>query len=370
MSMRKRVRSIKVALVLATMGAGCPGQQPVVCADCFEDGFLVKLGVGPSGTTPSPAVLYSGFRNGRCQEDVLCTGTPDAYLGDVEPGIRDWTKSCGPESPELIVFAGGHAPTLGTVDPTLPDVSVTPGPARVLHVTAWYVPGVDVAHVQFQLDEAKRIYSELGTGIDVQYQTKPFPAAALVDIPSVADLSDLPNDASCIHQELLVGPASAAKNAADPLFDPTQVNIYYVWGLLAGYRARSCIQDPSLPYVAFVDIDRMSSVSVTAHELGHILGHQTQVALPSGSSGFLPGDVDEIELYRYLPSDNLMQSAATEAKQVTIGQIYRMHFDSRSWLRLGEPVPAPGGYPRLCQSSPVLGGPCPPLTLQPPRGWP
>ena len=53
---------------------------------------------------------------------------------------------------------------------------------------------------------------------------------------------------------------------------------------------------------------------------------------------------------------------------LTVGQIYRMHFDERSWLWHDRTKET--DYPRTCQGNPVEGGPCPPLTLHPPRGWP
>jgi hypothetical protein len=78
--------------------------------------------------------------------------------------------------------------------------------------------------------------------------------------------------------------------------------------------------------------------------------------------------VDELQLDPYLATDNLMRAASRSVSQITLGQIYRMHFDELSWLpKTRQP---PDGYPRACQDNPVEGGPCPPLTLHPPRGWP
>ena len=80
------------------------------------------------------------------------------------------------------------------------------------------------------------------------------------------------------------------------------------------------------------------------------------------------GDVNELALDPYLPVDNLMYSGVGNVGHITVGEVYRMHFDQRSWLWRGRA--ASGGYPRDCQVNPVDGGNCPPLTLHPTRGWP
>ena len=107
-----------------------------------------------------------------------------------------------------------------------------------------------------------------------------------------------------------------------------------------------------------------------AHELGHAMGLLNSGPLPGGGTA-QPGDVDELLLDPWLPTDNLMRSYNDEVRQVTLGQIYRMHYDKLSWKwsNPGAPTGA-NGYPRTCQNSPVQGGPCPPLTLHPIRGWP
>src|SRR5215217_6606915 len=92
--------------------AGCPpkSQSQTVCVDCFDiDGYHLDLSAG-SGANPPAAVLFSGWRNGRCQDDVVCTGTPDVFLGDVRWGAVEWSVDCNAEDQEIIAFSGGHQP--------------------------------------------------------------------------------------------------------------------------------------------------------------------------------------------------------------------------------------------------------------------
>jgi len=111
----------------------------------------------------------------------------------------------------------------------------------------------------------------------------------------------------------------------------------------------------------------LNSPTVLAHELGHALGLLRSVPLQGGGTA-ASGHVNDLDLEPYLSTGNLMRSGGSWVGQITLGQIYRMHFDELSWLWLGK-TPATD-YPRECQNSPVQGGPCPPLTIHPSRGWP
>jgi hypothetical protein len=152
--------------------------------------------------------------------------------------------------------------------------------------------------------------------------------------------------------------------------DPAKLNLYFVSELHYFYDGLTCIGDSdpnSSRYVIFV-ADVQHAPSTLAHEIGHALGLVGVASLPQGVSGQYAGDVNELELGPYLGTDNLMFIGVSDVGQITVGEIYRMHFDQRSWLWRG--ASAGAGYPRECQASPVEGGPCPPLTLHPTRGWP
>ena len=153
--------------------------------------------------------------------------------------------------------------------------------------------------------------------------------------------------------------------------DAARLNLYFVHDIRWARNGLICYDgnDPiTRPYFIFIDDTLKQSPSTIAHELGHAMGMLVQASLPNAKVGLAPGDINELELDPYLTSNNLMMSGVTDAEQITVGQIYRMHFDERSWLRRG--VPAADGYPRTCQADPVSSRPCPPLTANPTMSGP
>lgn len=366
---RRRARYAAVGLIAATLGADCGGEKD--CPDCFSTGYRIDLSAIPSGTAPPPAVLFSGYLNGRCRDDLVCTGSPDVHLGDVQPGALDYPRSCDAQDRELLVFAGGQAPVIGQIPPNSTVLPMPRGTPATLSIAVWLFPGPTMPQ-QIQQDaasavmDAQRIFDDFGTGILIDATYQQFPTARLAKLPS------LPNDAWCDIYPKLNGddddgfspPAAAGR-------DPTRLNVYWVQEIHYAQNGRTCFEGAaptSKPYVVFVDGDLTHTGSTLAHELGHALGLIVIATLPPGNTGTDPGDVNELKLDPYLALDNLMRSGVIHVGQVTVGEIYRMHFDERSWLWHGRP---PGtDYPRECQSNPVEGGPCPPLTLHPPRGWP
>jgi hypothetical protein len=104
-----------------------------------------------------------------------------------------------------------------------------------------------------------------------------------------------------------------------------------------------------------------------AHELGHALGLNRTATLEAMT--LKTGDIDELDMMRAFGEENLMFYAGQNPHSLTIGQIYRMHFDVRSWLNKDKSA-VTNGYPRVCQDNPVAGGGCPPLALSLSEGWP
>ena len=152
--------------------------------------------------------------------------------------------------------------------------------------------------------------------------------------------------------------------------DPARLNVYFVREIKFIKDGLTCYgnKDPDATrYVIFV-ANQEHTPSTLAHEIGHALGLNMRPTMADKTPGQDEGDVNELELDPYLPVDNLMYSGVGNVGHITVGEVYRMHFDQRSWLWRGRA--ASGGYPRECQASPVDGGNCPPLTLHPTRGWP
>jgi hypothetical protein len=332
------------------------GSSGPVCSDCYPGGFRITPTPVLVSTDPPPAVLFSGWRNGWCREDVICTGTPDVDLGDLKH--QKFRKNC---KEEVVLFGGGVEPTPASIaDPFAAGMTVTLKPARDLPITVWIVQNVlTESVVKSEVGTTRSLFITLGTGLVITATVKPFP-------PLPDNLRDLDSWASCT-----LAPTLAA-SAANGMYDPDRINVYYIRGFspAAGSpMALTCFGGPSShPEIIFVDGDIAAAPYTLAHELGHALGLQRSSIVPATGGSTYPGHVNELELDLYLRSDNLMRSGSTFVGQITVGQIYRMHFDKLSWL-WHNPY-TPGTYPRECQNSPVTGGNCPPLAIQPPGGWP
>ncbi len=373
----------------ACMLAACPpkSQSQTVCVDCFDtQGYQLDLSAG-TAAKPIAAVLFSGWRNGRCQDDVVCTGSPDVFLGDVRWGAVQWSVDCNAEDQEVIVFAGGHQPfdatpkltpgQDGKLKSTITSVAFT-GPLQV-NVKIWVVanpsptgaqtPAQAQAQAQAravaltasdgEVVTPRRVFAESGTGIELVFSSDVFPS------PGFARINDLYASASCDLLTDLTGlPAG---------YDAAKLNVYYVDGLQGNRAGLNCYDTGpggSGQNVMFVAGNTYYSAMQLAHELGHAMGLLQSGPLPGGGTAAV-GHVDEMLLDPWLATDNLMRTASDEVRQVTLGQTYRMHYDKLSWKWSGPSAPtAANGYPRECQNSPVKGGPCPPLTLHPTRGWP
>jgi hypothetical protein len=328
--------------------AGCDGKAK--CDDCFEQGFRVVF-QSETQATPPPALLFSGFRNGWCQRDFICTGSPDVFLGDVKGGAG-YAGQC--EKREAIAFAGAHAPTPTVISTSAEGQNVSLKPPVQVPLTVWIVNGVTEAEdVASDIKIAAGRYADLGTGIT-------FPDPRINSFPrNVPNLSD---NASCLLAPLLVN---------QPGFDADRVNVYYVEAFRpeeGGVGGLACADlSGANPPLGLVDGQVATAPTVLAHELGHVLGLLRAIPLPSGGYSSW-GHTNEVYLDRYLASDNLMRSGGWAVEQITLGQIYRMHFDELSWLWYDQPRET--DYPRTCQESPVQGGTCPALTRHPPRAWP
>ena len=358
-----------LTLVVLCGAAICACGKEAECRDCLEQGYRVNFYDLTEEPETPPAVLYSGLRNGWCQEDLVCTGTPDVFLGELHSGGREY--ACDKE--ELVTFSRGHAPNISWVNRSLAELSVPLQPATPVDVTLWIVERVaSTGEAQFDADDARDVYADLGTGIKLVFQIKDFPHNRFLEMDgNPAAEGDLYEWAECKLAEGLTTMAPRDDPNYAPGFDPGRLNVYYVAGINPSSGFASGINCGYPPYlrndIMFVDGLYESSPATLTHELGHAFGQRRGVTLPDGPREQY-GHVDELALDGYLTEHNLMESDVTLVGQITLGQIYRMHYDELTWLWQGHERGSE--YPRTCQSNPLMGGPCPPLTLHPTGGWP
>jgi hypothetical protein len=356
-------------MAAALLLAGCPDEEDVEkeCTDCLDkDGYLVEF-PDPGIADRRPMVLFNGYRNGRCQQDVVCYGTPDLFLGDLRWGPDDWGRDCSRE--ELVAFAVDHAPFIVPLVPGATGHAVTFASAPVVDVTIRLIGAVHDPALEAQAyadaERATRLFSELGAGIALKFTVQWLAPPPLPIPPGETVPPKFEQSAGCDNDRITALLSTAAAGG----YDSRRINVYYVTSVAGNRAAVTCYGPPSLLHQEIVLMQGGLSYSPMqlGHELGHALGLLRTVTTPAGNDVPL-GHVDEMGLDEYLRSDNLMYSGGFDYRTLTIGQVYRMHFDDIAWLMRGTPSPP---YPRTCQASPVAsGGPCPPLTLNPLRGWP
>jgi hypothetical protein len=352
------------ALLLGTCRKGS------VCGDCLDNtGVHLEFPDPPVNTEQPAAVLFSGWRNDRCQTDVLCTGAKEVFLGDVRwrPGqfrFADLSRFC--DKKELVTFASGRTPATlySTGGLALPPPGTDWfGPPKEVDVTLWEVDAGGWDKHDADQSTAQTLFATLGTGMTMKFAVGGPP------------LSLTPTNGSyfeCDAQSTNGGPANGDPSRARQLlpgYVPKAINVYYVTEVRAPAVALTC-PDANNPAAAWNVIFMAANHDhrALAHELGHALGLNRTATLPGGTSVWT-GDIDELDMNRAFGDNNLMFYANLDPGNLTIGQIYRMHFDIRSWVNQGVP-PVNNGYPRACQDSPASEGPCPPLALRPPEGWP
>jgi hypothetical protein len=342
------------------------------CATCRDStGDLVIFPV-EVGTERSGLVLFSGWRKPQCEVDILCAATSELHLGDVRWGLYDFAQgadlSAGCKK-ELIAFTAGKAPYVG--DSPGDEIFVDFRDARAVKVKVWVVYPPSTAEPlppssdewsEADANTAQRVYEELGTGIALTFES------ASVRLAPANGAFSCSRDAATLATLLDAG-----------MYDKEALNVYYVDKLEPGYAGVNCYSSvrESHQEIILVDRTRQYAPMQLAHEIGHALGllrsqplsEYQKVEEAEQAEQYHLGDVDELYLDPFLATDNLMRSNGTVFNSVTVGQIYRMHFDKLSWLNRKD-IPSESGYPRVCQDDPSARGVCPPLTLNPPRGWP
>jgi len=311
------------------------------CGDCSRSGGYV---VSPGDGVERPLALYSGWRDGACWDDFACFGTcGKAGLGDVR-----WNDSCASEA--LTVFAPGRAPHRYLRDlasaRTLALASPVPVP-----LTIWIVseenalPGIWDDRAGRHVARALRLYQELDAGVRLEFNSAT--DVHRIDPARFEELMGATSYAYCDNAPRLQTPHFAAAD---------RINVYYVPVIYSfEHGGLACGTEPEAIFVEYLGA---WSANLLAHEIGHSLGLVKPRALAAE-----PGEIDGFPD----AERNLMTSSAAEVRSLTLGQVFRIHFDADGWLG-GRATDVQGGLP-TCQDDAYTRAPCPPLTLTAPGGW-
>jgi hypothetical protein len=300
----------------------------------------------------SVAVIFDGWKDGGCRNDVVCTGAPNVYLGTID---REKSSQC--PSQEFAAFAPRRT---AAGDTWPPEATLFGQPPATIDVAFWLVAAegrmalVESTAVANAVDAAQ-LFKDFGTGVALRFQA-PGSTGEQGSFRHILEGSD---------EAQLIGPwcyqsdvIAASADGRRPVYVPNALNVYYVTMYGSGHAGRDC-WDYGHGEILFISYDLGGSAAKLAHEIGHGLG----LVRPVGTWGHtndmvgFPGG-----------AANLMYSAVADVTTITLGQVYRLNFDSVAWFhRQG---PAKDRLFRACQDSDKLEAPCPPLALSTEGRWP
>lgn len=345
----------RLIVLVALLCVGCD------CCDDEDDDSPRQIAASHScgssggGHVPVPtdfrspvAVIYDGWQGGSCANDLVCTGAPDVFLGDVQ-----LSGDC--PSREFVALAPRQGAESGSWLPTHP-LFLGKQPTGIglsfwLVATPERMVEVESTAVANALD-AMGIYNRFGTGLTLQFRTP----------GSQSDRGDFHRVSGEAEQKKIgttcYGSDAIVKEDGRRVYDAGRINMYFVPLYFSGHDGLDCWRQGHRDII-FISYDFGGSAAKLAHELGHALGlmrPQDAWGHVNDLAGF-PGKYS-----------NLMYGGVQDVGGITLGQIYRLNFDSTAWMhRAGK---AEGRMYRTCQDDAFLSAPCPPLALSTPGRWP
>ena len=292
--------------------------------------------------------LLDAQSDGGCNQDARYSF---AWAGDLG---EDLTGACDSDSDgaEVALFSALRESTLledppftaGT-DEVIPTLSNQKEVQLVFWDWAFREPGDLRDKMEDDLSYAQTAFDRSAAGIVLVPDFRPIsdttPTRNRLFKYTDSDCQGEARDSLLALTEFLVGDLTQPR-----------IHVIYVDRLSVNEFGRAgafCFWNGRLPSVlisASLDVP-----GVLAHELGHVFGLNRD-ALKEWSG--------HTENAHGFDATNLMRAhsaGSTGNRELfTLGQVYRMHFDSRSWLWSDSPLPS-----RCCQGSPYTNDPCPAL---------
>jgi hypothetical protein len=330
------------------------------------------VAVGPS-SVHATAVLFNGTKDGACCRDLVCVGSPNVALGQVR-----W-DDYGCSGRDMAVFAPGRGPFRQAYPSSIPATVALPEPGVVV-AKLWVV--AKQAEVQAILARGAEDFSVAAERLDALasgVRLKLVRTAGIATDGADGALADVIGDRCGVVTRSVERDKTAPTALGRYFATSDTLNVYYVDGVAPECPAAnpdcygqegsgsseylhgvSCAsEDPQRhgdPEILFVSGQLASRAETLLHEIGHSLG----LIRPASGHTNLLADFPE-------RAANLMYDGANVVENITVGQLWRLHYEPTSWLfpRAGLEMPF-----AACQADPRDDVPCPPLALRPSQPWP
>lgn len=296
--------------------------------------------------TPPEATLLDACEGADSIRDSRAILAGEANLG------RNLTSDCT-TSPEVAVFSTQRgalletAPfsSLGSVPPwsaAASDVLSRPALPTTRTVDVWL-------HVRTASDAAQATYAEA----EIEGIANGIFSAARAGVSFQVAGTTSGTGAVDADKSICGDAGKLAAIGAD--VGVQRLHVVVLAGLQGGYRGWTCPPSPYQQGRAIL-VDTTRSPTTIAHELGHALA----LDAPLGSYGHTGSDFHNMVGFEY---PNLMWigdniESTLPRTGLTLGQVFRMNFDGRSWL-----AQVGAGPSRSCQCEHYLAGVCPLLHL-------
>jgi hypothetical protein len=309
-----------------------------------------------SGHPAATAVVFDQRLGGVCRVDAVCAGSDNVTVPASGP-VQDCPS-------QFAAFAPPFRPVLMPWPP--PDEVHLDSALRLL--TAIWVVTADSLRARDEtlalnlVEEANRLFSRLAAGLELTVGQPQWDAQDSRYDPQsewyfvrVGSAADAIIGRGCSRADSLPTKLTPAGGTA---YRQGLLNIYFVPGGLledGSHDGMACWLDhPEVIYLT-----TLGSVERLAHEVGHSMG----LINPRSNWGH-PDTIAGFDSVRY----NLMYARGYEVRNISLGQIYRIHFDQSTWRPISSRPPPENS--RSCPDDAHALYPCPPLGLRPSGKWP
>jgi len=351
------------------------------CSTCDDGG-----GNGGSGTTElrgtqvsfnipdgrARALLFNGSEADTCDLGRTVTGMSNP----LSLGNGRWDGRCA--SQELVAFAPRFLPSRTVQATTLPSRVELLAPETV-RVKYWIVRpqsnevGWIRALITAYVADANAVFDALAAGVVLDYADGS--VGVIDDAGEAARIGKgcsrawwVAGDPPPTSSTGILATDAPQVPAPPGLYDPGRLNVFFVdlvefVSFAVNCKGAPTGARPEIIYVSYAK-ERGMTAALFAHEVGHALGSPDW-----GHTENLAGFGEPVRRY------NLMYSSVQDITDLTLGQIYRIHFDADAWRKwrpqVGQSTAPPDGQQLpSCRGGNDRSLPCPRLALRPQQPWP